>query len=134
MELLYAALPAAFDRADPPVVILDGRPFAEHAQRGRAAAAAAHANADIAFVLCTAPRDVLLQRVRAGSHPAPDRDEELVDRLAATWEPFQQPVIELDTSRLSVDEAASRCLQPCAVDAPQGAAQYLRSLSGGDAR
>jgi hypothetical protein len=54
---------------------------------------------------------VLVERIRARAHPARDRDAALVDRLAASWEPFQQPVIELDTSRLSVDQAASRCLQ-----------------------
>jgi predicted kinase len=110
MELLYAALPAAFDRARPPVVIIDGRPFAEHAQRDRAARAAADAEADVAFVLCAAPRDVLVERIRRGGHPARDRDEALIDRLAASWERFRHPVIELDTSRLSVDQAVSRCL------------------------
>jgi predicted kinase len=116
MELLYAALPAALARAAPPIVILDGRPFAEERQRRRALEAAAAAGAEALFVFCTAPSEVLRRRVADAGHPAADRDEALVGRLAAAWEPFATPPLTVDTARLDPDGCADLTLRYCGIN------------------
>ena len=114
MDFLYAGALHVFRRhpARAPAIILDGRPFTLRAQRERAADIAAQGGARALFVLCTAPLPILKERVAAGSHPAPDRGPELVDRLASEMEPFAEPApIEVDTASATPDQASARCLQ-----------------------
>jgi predicted kinase len=108
MELLYAALPSAFERF--PVVILDGRPFATRAQRLRARRAAADVAADITFIHCMAPIPILKSRLETGGHPAPDRDAALVDRLAREWEPLEADAVVIDTGTGTAADAVEGCL------------------------
>jgi len=112
METLYAAARGALEHASlgVPIVLLDGRPFTEKRQRTRAVQAAGQAGANIAFILCVAPLVVLRQRIASDRHIAPDRNEALLDRLVAAWEPFDGDEILVDTSALSPGEAALRCI------------------------
>jgi predicted kinase len=108
MELLYSALPEAFKANS--VVIIDGRPFTQRAQRERVREAALDAGAALVFVRCDAPLDVLRSRVDAQNHPAPDRTPDLVDQVAARMEPFDGGELELDTGRMGVEDAADACI------------------------
>ena len=108
MELIYSAAREALGKRAS-MVILDGRPFANEAQRERARAAAGQVGAAHVFVFCSAPMDVLRRRV-AESHVAPDRNELLLDRLAAEFEPFTEDPIRIDTAALSPAQAAAACL------------------------
>lgn len=112
MELLYFAAQSTFRLAalPVPVIILDGRPFMERAQRDRARSVAREAGIPLAFVLCTAPMNILQQRV-AGEHLAPDRDAALIDRLAATADSFEGDAIRIDTGTLTPGDAVARCVQ-----------------------
>jgi predicted kinase len=98
MELLYTAAAEAFRRGAR-VVILDGRPYREGAQRARAARVAADAGATILFVECTAPLEVLRGRVGFPGHIAPDRNEDLLESMAASWEPIQEKRVAVDTAQ-----------------------------------
>lgn len=111
MELLYTAAAYALRRAGPDgAIVLDGRPYTLRSQRRRAVQAAAAAGARAVFVLCTAPLEILKQRA-AGAHPAPDRGPDLVTRLAAEMEPFdEEDPIVIDTGSITPDEAVLRCL------------------------
>jgi len=108
MELMYSAAREALGKRVS-MVILDGRPFANEAQRERARAAAGEAGAAHVFVFCSAPMDELRRRVDA-AHVAPDRNERLLERLAAEFEPFTEEPIRIDTSALSVGQAVEECL------------------------
>ena len=108
MELLYAALTRAF--VETRIVILDGRPFTESAQRTRVREAAKQAGAAPAFVLCSAQLTVLRERISGSSHVARDRDEALLERLMARSEPFEGDAIRVDTSVLGPEDAASFCV------------------------
>ncbi|OGA29941.1 MAG: hypothetical protein A3I01_02405 [Betaproteobacteria bacterium RIFCSPLOWO2_02_FULL_65_24] len=116
MELLHAAARHAFTLPSlgVPAVILDGRPFTEQQQRNRAREAAQQAGANIAFILCTAPMEILRQRIESSAHLAPDRNQALLEWLAATAEPFEGDEIVIDTGSLSLQQALARCLRELA--------------------
>ncbi len=108
MGLLYSGIAEALKRA--PVLILDGRPFVERAQRDRVREAVREAGVSLALVLCTAPIEMLRERIARGAHLAPDRDESLLERVMARAEPFEGDEIALDTSALAPREAAAFCI------------------------
>ena len=108
MELAYSGIGQAAKRV--PVLILDGRPFTERAQRERAREAARAAGVPLVFVLCTAPMQVLRARITQGAHVAPDRDVSLLERVSARTDPFEGDEIRVDTSEGSVHDAAAHCI------------------------
>lgn len=82
-------------------VLIDGMTFSRAAERERAAASAEAAGAAFLAVHCECPLDVALARVRAqreaaGTHPAGDRDEALVRKVAARFEPPGPTAARLD--------------------------------------
>lgn len=113
MEMLYAAALRVFARQDAGAspIILDGRPFMERGQRERARAAAQQAKANIAFVLCTAPKEVLSNRILGDGHLAVDRDADLLGRLIEAADPFEGDEIVIDTAQMDVESAVAHCLQ-----------------------
>jgi predicted kinase len=94
-----------------PAVILDGRPYTERQQRDRARLAAEQAGASIVFIACTAPMDILRQRIESSAHVAPDRNRALLEWLAAAADPLDGEEIIVDTAALSPQEALDRCLR-----------------------
>ena len=113
MELLYSAARHALATEEPRVgsIILDGRPFARRSQRDRVREVARQAGAELLFVVCSAPIDVLLRRILGDRHPAPDRNPELLNRLAGEMQPFGDEAIIVETSRTTPDEGVSYCLR-----------------------
>jgi predicted kinase len=112
MELLYAAVLHALATDAPRVsaVILDGRPFARQAQRTRVREIAREAGAELLFVVCRAPLEVLRRRILADRHPAPDRNPGLLDRLAADMQSFDQEAVIIETAMTTSGEAVRHCL------------------------
>ena len=110
MEMLYASAQYALKPGTYPNLILDGRPFGEEQQRRRLREVAKERGANLVFVLCTAPMEVLRGRIASATHVAPDRNVELLERLAAVWEPLNDDHISVDTSKLSTDEALGEIL------------------------
>ncbi len=81
MELLYAGVQYAFGHASVPIVIFDGRPFLESAQRARVREVAKQAGVPVAFVVCEAPMTVARMHAFAGSIFVPPRSTR--SRIAA---------------------------------------------------
>jgi predicted kinase len=113
MELLYSAARHALatETARVEAVILDGRPFARQAQRDRVLEVARQAGAELLFVVCSAPLDVLRGRILSDRHPAPDRNPELLSRLAAEMQPFGDEAVIIETAATTPEESVSRCLR-----------------------
>jgi len=112
MELLYSAVRHALAAEGPRVgsIILDGRPFARQSQRGRVREVARQAGAELLFVVCSAPVDVLLGRIVRDRHPAPDRNPELLNRLAGEMQPFGDDAIIIETATTTPEEGVRHCL------------------------
>lgn len=113
MELLYAAARQALAPPSPRAraVILDGRPYAGPAQRERVNEVAREAGAGLLFVVCEAPLDVLRERVLRDRHPAPDRNPDLLNRLAAQMQPFGDEAVTIETASTTLEQGVSRCLR-----------------------
>jgi predicted kinase len=112
LSLMYQA--AAYLLKKGRTVILDGRTFTRRVQRTELMKAASEAGVRVRIIFCTAPDDVIKERlerdVAAGTHPAADRDFDLYLRKKALVEPFEEPHLELNTvaslddlSRLALD-------------------------------
>jgi predicted kinase len=116
MELLYAAILHALATKTPRVsaVILDGRPYAGQAQRDRVREVALEAGAELMFVVCSAPLDVLHERILGDRHPAPDRNPELLKRLAAGMQPFGDEAVIIETASATPEEGVLQCLRELA--------------------
>jgi predicted kinase len=110
MEMLYTAAAEAFRRGVR-VVILDGRPYRETAQRLRAAQVAKSCDALMLFVECTAPLDVLRSRVGFPGHIAPDRDEHLLERMEREWQPIREDHLSVETGSRTVEQALGGLLR-----------------------
>jgi predicted kinase len=94
-------------------VILDGRTFTRRIQRMELMKAAREAGVRVRIIFCTAPDDVIRERlerdVSAGTHPAADRDFNLYLRKKALVEPFDEPYLELNTAA-SLDDLTRSAL------------------------
>lgn len=116
MELLYSAArhTLAVEAPRASAVILDGRPYAGQAQRDRVREVARQAGAELLFVVCNAPLDVLRERIADERHPAPDRNPELLNRLAAAMQPFGDEAVLIETTSTTPEEAVRQCLRELA--------------------
>lgn len=113
MELLYTAARHALAGETPRAgaIILDGRPFTGRAQRERVREVARQAGAALLFVMCSAPLDVLRQRILRDLHLAPDRNPQLLDRLAAEMQPFGDEAVIIETASTTPEDAVRLCLR-----------------------
>lgn len=93
-------------------VILDGRPFSKRYQRVEVARFASNHDVPFRLIECRCPDHMALERIerdaQAGAHPAGNRDASLYLALKATFEPFDEPHLVVDTA---VDYHA--CLRQC---------------------
>jgi uncharacterized protein len=113
MEVLYAAARRvlAEETSRTGAVILDGRPFAGQAQRERVREVARETGAALLFVMCSAPLDVLRQRILREPHVAPDRNPQLLERLAADMQPFGDDAVTIETASTTPENAVRQCLR-----------------------
>jgi predicted kinase len=94
-------------------LILDGRPHGRVAQVERVRRFCEECEARLVIVECECPVDVAIARVEAApGHLAGNRNRELVERIAASWEPLPWPVVPVDMTG-PLDAAVSAVVRQC---------------------
>jgi predicted kinase len=129
MELLYKTAIEAFDRGAG-VVILDGRPYREGKQRVRLTQVARKARALPLFIECKASVEILRSRVGFPGHIAPDRNEDLLERLASEWEPITEEHLVVDTETQEVNRSLAHVLAELQVRTSRRSGSIRPNASG----
>ena len=117
-ERTYAELfrRAALLLGDGESVIADAS-FGSAAQRAAAAAVAARTSADLVQLRCTAPPELIRERVRSRPHYGSDADSAIAARMAASFEPW--PAVT-DVSTFGPAAVTSSVEQALAAVRPHG--------------
>ncbi|MBL8229964.1 MAG: ATP-binding protein [Bryobacterales bacterium] len=94
-------------------VLLDGRTYRQKYQLTAVRMFCERRQIRCDVIECVCPREVALARLAAdeaaGSHPARNRNRELYEQQAASWEGIDGPKFAADTSG-GIEECTSRCL------------------------